>query len=53
MILGIFFFYKYFLTFETQVLQSFSYNSGNNDHSETVESLRDLVKTHVDPAFKV
>ena len=32
---------------------NFSYNSGDNDEWETVESLRELVKTHVDPNFKV
>ncbi len=33
------------------VPQGFSYNSGNNDNWETVESLRGLVKIHVDPKF--
>tara|TARA_B100000900_G_scaffold412561_1_gene434621 strand:- start:988 stop:2004 length:1017 start_codon:yes stop_codon:yes gene_type:complete len=32
---------------------NFSYNSGDNDEWETIESLRELVKTHVDPNFKV
>ena len=32
---------------------NFSYSSGDNDDWETVESLRKLVKTHVDPNFKV
>jgi len=31
----------------------FSYNSGDNEEWETVESLRELVKIHVDPNFKV
>jgi len=32
---------------------NFSYNSGDNKDWETVESLRDLVKTYVDPNFTV
>jgi len=35
------------------VVRGFSYNSGNNSEWETVESLRKLVKIHVDPNFKV
>lgn len=31
---------------------NFSYNSGDNEEWETIESLRELVKTHVDPNFK-
>ena len=31
----------------------FSYNSGGNEEWETIESLRELVKIHVDPDFKV
>jgi UDP-N-acetylglucosamine 4,6-dehydratase/5-epimerase len=31
---------------------NFSYNSGENEEWETIESLRDLVKTYVDPSFK-
>jgi FlaA1/EpsC-like NDP-sugar epimerase len=31
----------------------FSYDSGSNTEWETVESLRELVKLHVDPNFKV
>lgn len=31
----------------------FRYNSGENDEWETVESLRTLIKEHVDPSFKV
>jgi FlaA1/EpsC-like NDP-sugar epimerase len=36
-----------------EVPQGFSYNSGNNEEWETIESLRVLIKTHVDPTFKV
>ena len=32
---------------------NFSYNSGDNNEWETIESLRELVKTHVDPNFTV
>ena len=32
--------------------QNFSYNSGDNEEWETIESLRKLVKIHVDPSFK-
>jgi UDP-N-acetylglucosamine 4,6-dehydratase/5-epimerase len=32
---------------------TFSYNSGDNDQWETVESLRVLVKKHVDPNFEI
>lgn len=35
------------------VADGFSYNSGNNIEWETVESLRELVKIHVDSNFKV
>ena len=31
---------------------NFSYNSGDNEKWETIESLRELVKIHVDPNFK-
>lgn len=31
---------------------NFSYNSGDNEEWETIESLRELVKTHVDTNFK-
>lgn len=34
------------------VTKGFSYDSGNNTEWETVESLRELVKRHVDPNFK-
>ena len=33
------------------VPNGFSYNSGNNTEWETIESLRELVKIHVDPNF--
>ena len=36
-----------------KVLEGFSYNSGENENWETVESLRELIKTHVDPEFTV
>ncbi|MFP4844583.1 UDP-N-acetylglucosamine 4,6-dehydratase (inverting) [Winogradskyella sp. PE311] len=36
-----------------KVEHGFSYNSGDNDDWETVESLRALVKKHVDPTFEV
>jgi UDP-N-acetylglucosamine 4,6-dehydratase (inverting) len=32
---------------------NFSYNSGGNEEWETIESLRELVKIHVDPNFKL
>lgn len=35
------------------VSQGFSYNSGNNTEWETVESLRLLIKEHVDPDFEI
>lgn len=35
------------------VPQGFSYDSGTNDQWETIESLRALVKEHVDPNFTV
>lgn len=35
------------------VEQGFRYNSGENDEWETVESLRKLIKEHVDPTFEV
>jgi len=34
------------------VSNSFSYNSGNNTDWETIESLRELIKIHVDPNFE-
>jgi UDP-N-acetylglucosamine 4,6-dehydratase/5-epimerase len=35
------------------VHHEFSYSSGNNSNWETIESLRELVKIHVDPNFQV
>lgn len=35
------------------VPQGFSYNSGNNDKWETVESLRELIKKYVDTTFEI
>lgn len=35
------------------VEQGFRYNSGENDEWETVETLRKLIKEHVEPTFKV
>ncbi|NRD22164.1 UDP-N-acetylglucosamine 4,6-dehydratase (inverting) [Winogradskyella litoriviva] len=36
-----------------KVKQGFSYNSGDNEDWETIESLRELIKEHVDPTFEV
>ena len=36
-----------------QVPEGFSYNSGDNEEWETVDSLRELISEHVDPTFKV
>ena len=36
-----------------KVPESFSYNSGENSEWETVESLRELIKKHVDASFEV
>ncbi len=36
-----------------KVAEGFSYNSGENKDWETVESLRELIKTHVDPNFEI
>ncbi|SDG75551.1 UDP-N-acetylglucosamine 4,6-dehydratase (inverting) [Winogradskyella thalassocola] len=36
-----------------KVEQGFSYNSGDNEEWETVESLRHLIKEHVDSTFEV
>lgn len=33
--------------------QRFSYNSGNNEQWETVETLRQLIKEYVDPNFEL
>jgi FlaA1/EpsC-like NDP-sugar epimerase len=35
------------------VPHGFAYNSGTNEQWETVDSLRSLIKEHVDPDFKV
>ena len=35
------------------VPEGFSYNSGNNNEWESINTLRELVKIHVDPNFKV
>ena len=32
---------------------NFSYNSGDNEEWETIESLRELVKLHVDSNFQI
>ena len=37
----------------TEAPQGFSYNSGNNEKWETIEGLREMIKIHVDPTFKV
>ncbi len=37
----------------TKVKEGFAYNSGDNEEWETVESLRKLIKDHVDPSFEV
>lgn len=37
----------------TKVRQDFSYNSGDNEEWETIESLRNLIVKHVDPKFTV
>ena len=36
-----------------QVPEGFSYNSNNNANWESVESIRALIKEHVDPTFQV
>ena len=36
-----------------KVSKDFSYNSGDNEEWETVESLRELIKEHVDPNFSL
>ncbi len=36
-----------------KVTEGFAYNSGDNEEWETVESLRKLIKEHVDPTFEV
>lgn len=37
----------------TKVEEGFSYNSGDNEDWETVETLREHIKTHVDPNFSI
>ncbi len=37
----------------TKVTEGFSYNSGENDDWDDVESLRKLIVEHVDPNFKL
>lgn len=36
-----------------KVPEGFSYNSGDNDQWETLETLRAKIKEHVDPNFSV
>jgi len=36
-----------------KVKEGFAYNSGENSEWETIESLRSLIKEHVDPSFNV
>ena len=36
-----------------KVLNGFQYNSRDNEHWETVDSLRNLIREHLDPAFEV
>ena len=36
-----------------KVMPGFQYNSGDNEDWETIESLRELIKEHVDPTFEV
>lgn len=44
---------KYLKHFKAEeVEKGFTYNSGTNDQWETEESMRDLIKTYVDPEFK-
>lgn len=44
----------FIVTFKAKkVVQGFSYNSGENEEWETVESLRELIKEHVDVNFLV
>jgi len=43
---------QYIDTFNAKkVKEGFSYNSGNNDNWETIESIRSLVKKYIDPNF--
>ena len=44
---------KFIEYFNAKLVDSnFSYNSGDNEEWETIESLRELIKIHVDPNFK-
>lgn len=36
-----------------QVAEGFKYNSGENSEWESVESIRSLIKTHIDPEFHI
>ncbi len=36
-----------------KVPEGFAYNSGENDEWETIESMRDLIREHVDPTFEL
>jgi hypothetical protein len=36
-----------------KVKEGFKYNSGTNDNWEDINSLRELIKNHVDPNFSV
>jgi FlaA1/EpsC-like NDP-sugar epimerase len=36
-----------------KVKENFSYNSGNNTEWETIDSLRSLIKEHVDSSFEI
>ena len=38
---------------DKKVAPGFSYNSGDNTEWETVDSLRDLIKAHVDSTFSL
>ncbi len=45
---------KFIKHFKAKLVEpNFSYNSGDNKEWETTESLRELLKTHVDPNFKI
>jgi len=44
-------FKSYFLA--KKVAEGFNYNSGSNENWENVESIRKLIKEHVDPKFRV
>jgi UDP-N-acetylglucosamine 4,6-dehydratase len=45
---------EYIKTFDAKLVpQGFNYTSGENTEWETVEGLRELIKDHVDPSFKI